>query len=121
MKSSPAKNTKNSSHHENNNNFKKVANFLRLTKEDVAIAAGIAKSSVRYDGRSPVKLLERMKEISVICELVAEYFKGDAIKTSLWFQIKNPALGDVSPRDMIRYGRYKKLLKYIRHALAGFL
>jgi hypothetical protein len=35
----------------------------------------------------------------------------------LWFKVPNPLLGDVAPRDMIRFGRYKKLLKFIQSAL----
>jgi hypothetical protein len=50
---------------------------------------------------------------------MAGYFNGDKAKTALWFRVKNPALGGVSPRDMIRYGRYKKLELFIRNALAG--
>lgn len=104
---------------EDTNTPKQVADFLNLTKEDVASATGVAKSSVRYDERIPAELLTRMREIAITCELVAEYFKGDAKKTALWFQVKNPTLGNLSPRDMIRYGRYQKLLKYIQNALAG--
>jgi hypothetical protein len=35
----------------------------------------------------------------------------------LWFQTKNPLLGNISPRDMIRYGRYEKLRRFIMNAL----
>ena len=98
---------------------KKIADFLSFTKEDVAKATRLPISSIRYDERIPAELIDRLKEIAVIYELVAEYFKGDAKKTILWFKIKNPALGNISPRDMIRFGRYEKLLKYIQNALAG--
>jgi len=36
----------------------------------------------------------------------------------LWFRLPNPLLGDVSPRDMIRYGRYAKLQEFVMDALA---
>jgi hypothetical protein len=49
--------------------------------------------------------------------LVAQFFGGDAAKTALWFKTKNPLLGDISPRDMIRYGRYEKLRRFIMNAL----
>jgi hypothetical protein len=52
--------------------------------------------------------------------LVAEYFKGDLEKTALWFKIDNPMLGDVSPREMIRAGRFKKLIKFIYNARQGY-
>lgn len=100
-------------------NPKKVVDFLHLTKDDVAKATGVPKISVRYDERIPEELIQRLLEISIVCELVAGYFEGNARKTALWFQIKNPALGNISPRDMIRLGRYQKLMKFIQDALSG--
>lgn len=101
------------------NDPKKVVEYLKLTQEDVAYATRIPKTSVRYDKKMPQELALRLQEIAVICELVAEYFKGDLEKTTLWFQINNPQLGNISPRDMIRIGRYQKLIKFIQNALAG--
>lgn len=101
------------------NASKKVVDFLEFNKEDVAKATGLPKASIRYDERIPDELVQRLLEIGVICELVANYFKGDLQKTALWFRIKNPALGNISPRDMIRYGRYQKLVKFVQNALAG--
>jgi hypothetical protein len=102
-----------------NNPSQKVVEFLKFNKEEVASATGVPKASIRYDERIPNELTERLQEIGIICELVANYFKGNLRKTALWFQIKNPALGNISPRDMIRYGRYQKLEKFIQNALAG--
>jgi hypothetical protein len=44
--------------------------------------------------------------------------KGDVRKTVLWLTLPNPMLGNVSPRDMIRFGRYKRLSKFIANALS---
>ncbi len=101
------------------NPSKKIVEFLGLSKEDVAKATNVPKVSVRYDERIPKEVLERLREIGLICDLVAEYFEGDLHKTALWFKLNNPALGDISPRDMIRYGRYQKLIKFVYNALAG--
>lgn len=106
---------------EEDDSSKKVVDFLELSKEDVAKATNLPKSSIRYDERIPSELAQRLLEIGIICELVADYFKGDLRKTALWFRIKNPALGDIAPRDMIRYGRYQKLIKFVQNALAGNL
>lgn len=95
------------------NPSKKVVEFLKLNKADVA------KASIRYDNKIPEELLQRLQEIGVVCDLVADYFKGDIKKTALWFQISNPALGNISPRDMIRCGRYKKLIRFVQNAFAG--
>ncbi|MGE0030713.1 MAG: hypothetical protein AB7T20_06310 [Steroidobacteraceae bacterium] len=90
-----------------------VAEFLELKNSEVAKIAGVAKSSVRYDNEIPRDLRERLEEIANICNLVAQYFEGDAGKTALWFRTKNPILGEISPRDMIRFGRYDKLRRFI--------
>lgn len=45
-------------------------------------------------------------------------FGGDAEKTALWFRTKNPMLGDVSPRDMIRLRRFDRLRRFINGAMA---
>jgi len=104
----------------NGNTAKKVADFLDLDRYQVAKAMGLKdKTQVRFDDQIRKDLKKRLMEIAIICELMAEYFHGNAQKTALWFQAKNPALGGISPRDMIRYGRYKKLELFIRNALAG--
>jgi hypothetical protein len=101
------------------NTPKKVVEFLGLSRSDISKAMRVEKDSVRFDRYMPKELEARLNEIANICELMAGYFGGDVKKTALWFHIKNPALGGVSPRDMIRFGRYKKLEKFIRNALAG--
>lgn len=95
----------------------KVVKFLKYKKEDVAVASDVPVTSVRYDERIPSDLKQRMVEWATAINLVAVYF-NDLNRTMLWFQISNPLLGDMSPRDMIRVGRFKKLQKFIQTALA---
>ena len=95
---------------------KKVAEFLKYKKEDVSVAANVPVSSVRYDEKMPSDLRERLVEWATAINLVGSYF-NDVNKTMLWFQISNPQLGGMSPRDMIRVGRFKKLLRFIQTAL----
>jgi len=52
-----------------------------------------------------------------IVQLIDRFFYGDKTKTSLWLKTSNPLLGDVSPNDMIRFGRSQKLLKFILYSL----
>jgi hypothetical protein len=96
----------------------KVIEFVDFRKDDVAKAVGVPSNSVRYDERMPLILKERLREWANLFNLVAQFFEGDAIKTALWFKTTNPMLGDITPRDMIRYGRYQKLLKFILNALS---
>lgn len=98
-------------------NAREVAGFLDLDKRAVAKLAGVAPASVRFDQKIPKEVLDRLKEIANICGLVAQFFAGDATKTALWFQTKNPLLGNISPRDMIRYGRYEKLRRFVMSAM----
>jgi hypothetical protein len=95
----------------------RVARFLDLSKADVAKVADVAPSSVRFDVKIPKDVLDRIVEIANVCGLVAQFFRGDAVKTSLWFKTKNPLLGNISPSDMIRYGRYEKLRRFVMEAL----
>jgi len=96
--------------------YKRVADFVKLNKADLGRIAGVAKSSVRFDSHIPEPVAERLREIANIANLVAEFFEGDAQKVGLWFEIANPLFGNVSPRDMIRMGRYQKLLRYVLEA-----
>ncbi len=98
-------------------NARGVAEFLNLDKRDVAKVAEVAPASVRYDEKIPKDVLERLQEIANICELVAQHFDGDVRKTALWFKTKNPLFGNIAPRDMIRYGRYERLRRFIMEAI----
>ena len=59
---------------------------------------------------------ERLREFANIANLVAEYFNGDVNKVSLWFELQNPMLGNILPRDMICGGGYKRLLNFVLDA-----
>jgi hypothetical protein len=98
-------------------NARGVADFLDLKKPDVAKVAGVAPSSVRFDQKIPREVFERLEEIANVCTLVAQFFAGDVAKTALWFRTRNPLLGDIAPRDMIRFGRYEKLQQFVLDAL----
>lgn len=94
--------------------FKKLADYLNFSNQDIAKASDVSATSVRFDAnRMPEKMKIRLREIANICELVAEHFNGDPSKTALWFNSKNPMLGGITPRDMLRFGRYSKLVQII--------
>lgn len=99
-------------------NYNRIVDFLNFKKEDISKATEVPLSSVRWDNKIPKELHERIREWAILLNLVAEHFKGDAKKTALWFTTPNPLLGNISPRDMIRFGRYKRLFKFIFNALA---
>jgi hypothetical protein len=96
---------------------KVLTDFLGLSNADVSHIAGVSKKSVRYDAAIPKDMMERLEQIGNICNMVAQHFAGDPKKTALWFKTKNPMLGDIAPRDMIRFGRYDKLRRFVIGAL----
>lgn len=98
--------------------YQRVVEILDFKKEDVAKAAQIPVSSVRYDSKMPKELEEQIRDWAIALQLVAQHFNDDAHKTVLWFQTPNHLLGNVSPRDMIRFGRFKKLFKFIQNAVS---
>lgn len=96
--------------------YQRVVELLDFNKKDVATATNVPRVSVRYDQKIPAELADRFREWAIALNLVAQYF-NDEEKTVLWFKTPNPLLGDIAPRDMIRVGRFKKLLRFILNAL----
>jgi hypothetical protein len=96
--------------------YKRIAELAKLSKTDLGKISQVAKSSVRFDAHIPEPVAERLREIANIANLVAEFFAGDVQKTALWFEIANPMLGNISPRTMIRLGKYKRLLSFVLQA-----
>lgn len=96
---------------------KAVPELLRFNKQDVSRIASVSVKSVRYDDSIPEAVRDRLQEIAHTINMVAARFNGDANKTAAWFLAQNPLLGDVSPRDMIRLGRYERLRKFIINAM----
>jgi hypothetical protein len=96
--------------------YKRIAELTRLSKTDLGKISQVAKSSVRFDAHIPEPVAERLREIANIANLVAEFFSGDAQKVALWFEIANPMLANISPRTMIRLGKYKRLLSFVLQA-----
>jgi Protein of unknown function (DUF2384) len=97
-------------------NYQKVRDFTGFGVRDIARMTGAAQSSVRFDSKAPKEVREHLENVANICNLVFQFFQDD-LKTKLWLQTPNPMLGNVSPRDMLRFGRYAKLLRFINQAM----
>jgi hypothetical protein len=96
-------------------NAKKVMNMLHFSKDDLAVATGFSARKIRLDERMQAEIENRIREWALAINLVAGFFK-DINKTILWFQTPNPLLGNVSPANMIKMGRFGKLLRFIQTA-----
>ncbi|HKT89888.1 MAG TPA: hypothetical protein VJQ59_15705 [Candidatus Sulfotelmatobacter sp.] len=104
--------------HEGKTDYSKVVQLLAFSKNDVARASNVSLQSIRYDvPRMPKELEDRIREWAVALNLVAQFFQ-DQQKTILWFSTPNPLLGDMTPRDMIKIGRFRKLCRFIQTAIA---
>lgn len=93
--------------------YKRIADFIKLSKSDLSKISQVAKSSVRFDAHIPEPVAERLREIANIANLVAEFFSGDEQKVALWFEVANPMLGNISPSNMIRIDKQKRLLTFV--------
>src|SRR5258708_20398412 len=102
-------------YHGNQLEYEKVIGLLEFSKSEISKISGIPVGSVRYDQRIPKEIEDRLNEWAVALELVAQFFQ-EAGKAVLWFKIPNPMLGNVTPRDMIRVGRFKKLISIIQNS-----
>lgn len=96
---------------------RRVSDWLGLKKVDVSRVAEVSPKSVRWDNDMPAAVHDRLEEIALTCNMVAQAFGGDVVKTALWFKARNPMLGDVSPRDMVRLGRFDRLRRFIISAM----
>ena len=97
---------------------RKTAAFLDFSPHDIATATGASRKTVRLGAQVSDEVRTRLAEIATICALVADHFEGDLDKTHLWFTTRNPMLGNISPREMIRYGLYRKVLRFVQEARA---
>ncbi len=97
----------------------RVARFLGLSKTELAQLAGLAPASVRFDGKIPRILRERMMDLAATCELVAQAFGGNTTKTALWFVTPNPQLSNNSPCDLLRRGERDTLQRLVMEAMTG--
>lgn len=97
-------------------NYKVVPELLQFDKKQISQLGRVAQSSVRYDVNIPRDLAERLEQTANIANRVAALFDGDVEKATLWFRTLNPLLGNITPRDMLRLGRFKRLAKFVAEA-----
>jgi hypothetical protein len=50
---------------------------------------------------------------------IAKKFFGSRNKASLWFRTPNPLLGGLRPSEMIKMGREKKLINFMKNCIRG--
>lgn len=103
-------------------NYRYIMWVLGFTCIDISNMSGIPLNNVKFQIRSgekvPPLLKQCFRQWAELINSVAEFFGGDRTKTKLWFSLRNPCLGDISPREIILIGRYEKLLRFVINALS---
>jgi hypothetical protein len=100
--------------------------------EEVTLYTG-EKRIVISKSLYPPKFFDQLKELSerdrqtnIIRALLLKYFKGEneeegseiaRRKVSQWMSEKNPALGNLTPHQMIHAGRFEKLHNFVKTTL----
>ncbi|TVQ77139.1 MAG: hypothetical protein EA369_09520 [Bradymonadales bacterium] len=101
--------------------YAKIKEVVDLTDKDFASATRFPVASLKSGGsKLPRDFIRILLDLGNAINLVAEAFNGDMKKVNLWFQLRNPQLGNISPRDMIRHGRFKKLIQHIYNMREGY-
>lgn len=54
-----------------------------------------------------------MDKLTIEIVLNVHCFFNDIDKTYAWLKTKNPLLGDLSPLDLIKLGKGRKILKFV--------
>lgn len=91
-----------------------ASHFLGLSMSDVARLASLC-----HGADKPEAVHTYLEELAAIINMAAAHFQGNTQRTAAWFKARNPILGDVSPRDMIRNGRHVRLRRFVIEAVKG--
>ena len=99
--------------------YKEVADTLDFSRKEISKAARIAISSVRYEeNKIPDKMKDFLGHMAWLLHVTHEHLK-DKNKVIQWINSPNPICGGFSPKDMIRMGQYKKLVRIVSSYIEG--
>lgn len=90
----------------------KTSDILTLSKTELADALGLSIDQIRQE-RLTGKARERLEQLAISLEYVADTFDGDLTKTLFWIKTPNFNFGGFSPRHLILKGKYKKVIDFI--------
>ena len=100
-------------------NEQMLINFLGLTVEDISKFTGVPKADIIVDSKTSIITSEKLHAIAIMCQKISDFYQGDGESVVDWFQFANPLLGNISPTDMIRFGRLDKLSLFIDRLIEG--
>ena len=100
----------------------RLSAMLRLTKGELATAAGLSRDAVSKTSRRAAPATQtRLREVAEIINRVLPWC-GSAQQAFAWYRSQPlPAFGDQTPEDLVRAGRAAHLLDYLGGiALGGY-
>ena len=82
--------------------IEKISDVLKFNDEQIADIANISSNTIK----------ETLIELVVIINMVNSHYNNLA-KTSLWFELPNSQFYGETPKNIILFGKYEKLLGFV--------
>lgn len=90
----------------------KTVDFLDMSRTELASALNLSVDQIRPE-RLTGKAKERLEQLAVALEYVAETFDGDLRTTLFWIKTPNLNFGGFSPKQLILKGKSRKVIDFI--------
>jgi hypothetical protein len=90
----------------------KTISVLETSKTELALAFNLSVDQMRQE-RLTGKAKERVEQLAIALEYVAETFQGDLKPTLFWIRTPNLNFGGLSPKQLILKGKSKKVIDFI--------
>lgn len=100
----------------------RLSGALRITKSELAAAAGLSRDAVSKSARhGSVSTQTRLREMSEIINRVIPW-TGSELTAYAWYRSQPlPSLGDATAEELVRQGRAELVRRYLgRIAQGGF-
>jgi hypothetical protein len=100
----------------------RLSGALRITKSELAAAAGLSRDAVSKSSRSgSLSTQTRLREMSEIINRVIPW-AGSELAAYAWYRSQPlPSLGDATAEELVRQGRAELVRSYLaRTAQGGF-
>ena len=107
---------------ENGVSADRLSAALRITKAELALAAGLSRSAVSNSARSDSFATQsRLREMSEIIDRAIPW-AGSELTAYAWYRSQPlPSFGDATAEELVRHGRGENLRAYLgRIAVGGF-
>ena len=99
--------------------YKAVADTMNFNRQEISKATRVATNSIKYEeNKIPDQVKVFFIAMTWLLYTTHEHLK-DGNKVIQWLDSPNPSCGGFSPKDMIRMGQYKKLVRMVSSYAEG--